>query len=39
MLEQFNETFKSREISSYDEKKIVFKDKDGDKHTLTKSKD
>lgn len=37
--EKQNEKFKSLEIVSDDDKKIVFKDKDGDKHTLTKSKD
>ena len=39
LAEKFTKRFKNMEVSSYDEKKIVFKDKDGDKHTLTKSKD
>ena len=37
--EEFTKNYKNMEVISYDEKKIVFKDKDGDKHTLTKSKD
>ena len=36
---EFTKSAKNMEVISYDEKKIVFKDKDGDKHTLTKSKD
>jgi hypothetical protein len=39
LCEKQNEKFKSLEIISDEEKKIVFKDKDGEKHTLTKSKE
>jgi hypothetical protein len=39
IIENINKQFKSCEITSYDDKKIVFKDKEGEKQTLTKSKD
>ena len=39
IIENIEKQFKSCEITSYDDKKIIFKDKEGEKHTLTKSKD
>jgi hypothetical protein len=39
LAEELTKRYKNMEVTSYDEKKIVFKDKDGEKHTLKKSKD
>jgi hypothetical protein len=39
LVEKYTTRLKNMEVTSYDDKKIMLKDKDGDKHTLTKSKD